>query len=58
MELVVREGLLRTLEDAYPNVLSMDDLIRYVFILACALVFSHIKSLQRENADAGVIRSL
>ncbi|VUZ50078.1 unnamed protein product [Hymenolepis diminuta] len=28
LELVVREGLLRTLEDAYPNVLSMDDLIR------------------------------
>nr|CDS28611.1 expressed conserved protein [Hymenolepis microstoma] len=49
VELVVREGLLRTLEDAYPNVLSMDDLIRLTNLDDKALLMKQLKELEDTN---------
>ncbi|VDK38426.1 unnamed protein product [Taenia asiatica] len=49
VELVVREGLLRTLEDAYPNVLSMDDLIRLTNHDDTGLLVKQLKELETTN---------
>ncbi|VDL59364.1 unnamed protein product [Hymenolepis diminuta] len=49
LELVVREGLLRTLEDAYPNVLSMDDLIRLTNLDDKVLLMKQLKELEDTN---------
>ncbi|EUB56596.1 Alpha-adducin [Echinococcus granulosus] len=49
VELVVREGLLRTLEDAYPNVLSMDDLIRLTNHDDTGLLAKQLRELEATN---------
>ncbi|VDD75293.1 unnamed protein product [Mesocestoides corti] len=49
VEIVVREGLLRTLEDAYPNVLSVDDLIRLTNVDDTGLLVKQLEELEKTN---------
>ncbi|KAL7060278.1 hypothetical protein AAHC03_010310 [Spirometra sp. Aus1] len=54
IEVVVREDILRTLEDAYPNVLSVDDLIRITNIDDVGLLTLQLKELQESNVIQSV----